>query len=47
MFNKTDLFKEKKQLLGYEVNKRFYEIGSFNGLKETEEYLKRRERINE
>lgn len=30
----------KKQLLGYEVKERFYEIGSFNGLEETSEYLK-------
>lgn len=27
------------QLAGYEVHERFYEIGSYSGLKETEEYL--------
>ena len=27
------------QLVGYEVHERFYEIGSHNGLKETEEYF--------
>ncbi len=29
------------QLAGHEVHERFYEIGSFEGLKETEEFLKR------
>ncbi len=29
------------QLAGHEVNERFYEIGSFEGLKETEEFLSR------
>jgi N-acetyl-alpha-D-muramate 1-phosphate uridylyltransferase len=28
------------QLAGHEVHERFYEIGSFEGLKETEEFLK-------
>jgi hypothetical protein len=27
------------QLAGHEVHERFYEIGSFEGLKETEEFL--------
>lgn len=30
------------QLAGYEVHKRFYEIGSHNGLRETEDFLQRR-----
>lgn len=29
----------KNQLLGYEVKERFYEIGSFSGLEETDKYL--------
>lgn len=29
----------KKQLAGFEVHERFYEIGSFEGLKETGEYI--------
>lgn len=33
------LLAERQQLLGYEVTKRFYEIGSPNGLKELEHYL--------
>jgi N-acetyl-alpha-D-muramate 1-phosphate uridylyltransferase len=31
----------KNELLGYEIYKRFYEIGSFEGIKETEEYIKK------
>ena len=31
----------QRQLSGYEVHERFYEIGSFDGLKETEEFLLR------
>jgi N-acetyl-alpha-D-muramate 1-phosphate uridylyltransferase len=31
---------EKDELIGYEVFNRFYEIGSFQGIKETENYLK-------
>jgi NDP-sugar pyrophosphorylase family protein len=31
----------KGQLAGHEVHERFYEIGSFEGLKETEEFLNR------
>ncbi len=30
---------KKEELLGYEVNERFYEIGSFKGLEETNNYL--------
>ena len=30
---------KKEELLGYEVNERFYEIGSFKGLEETNSYL--------
>jgi NDP-sugar pyrophosphorylase family protein len=30
---------EKNELAGFEVNERFYEIGSFEGLKETSDYL--------
>ena len=32
---------EKKQMSAYEVQKRFYEIGSFSGLKEFEDLIKR------
>ena len=31
---------EEKALYGYKVSKRFYEIGSFQGLKDTEKYVK-------
>jgi NDP-sugar pyrophosphorylase family protein len=34
----TDLSK-RGELAGFEVKERFYEIGSFSGLKEAEEYL--------
>jgi NDP-sugar pyrophosphorylase family protein len=34
----TDLSK-RGELAGFEVSERFYEIGSFGGLKETEEYF--------
>lgn len=30
---------KKKELLGFEVSERFYEIGSFRGLEETQNYL--------
>jgi N-acetyl-alpha-D-muramate 1-phosphate uridylyltransferase len=33
---------ENGQVLGYEVTKRFYEIGSVSGIKETEEYIRTR-----
>ncbi len=42
-FDLSELFSDlakKNQLLGYEVDFRFYEIGSFDGLKETDDYLK-------
>ncbi len=32
----------RNEMLGYEVDKRFYEIGSIEGLKETEIYIKNR-----
>ena len=32
---------EKKQMIGYEVEKRFYEIGSVKGLEETGRYIKK------
>lgn len=35
----------KGQLAGYEVHERFYEIGSHDGLKETEFYLLRKDKI--
>ncbi len=38
----ADLYKElvnKREMLGYEVAERFYEIGSFRGLEETRNYL--------
>jgi N-acetyl-alpha-D-muramate 1-phosphate uridylyltransferase len=31
---------EYKELLGYEIKKRFYEIGSFKGLEETDNYIR-------
>ena len=34
------------ELAGYEVHQRFYEIGSFEGLKETEEFLKNQATIH-
>jgi len=40
----ADLYKElisREEMLGYEVKERFYEIGSPEGLKETEHYLKK------
>ena len=40
----ADLYKEligRKEMLGYEVRERFYEIGSPDGLKETERYLEK------
>lgn len=40
-----DLLK-KKQLAGFEVHKRFYEIGSFTGLEETEKYLLNKKHAN-
>jgi len=30
---------DKNELAGYEVYNRFYEIGSFEGIKETENYI--------
>ncbi len=33
---------ERGELAGYEVNKRFYEIGSHDGLKETDDFFSRR-----
>jgi N-acetyl-alpha-D-muramate 1-phosphate uridylyltransferase len=42
IFDLADLYAklvEKDELLGYEVFNRFYEIGSFNGIEETEKYL--------
>lgn len=41
-FDLKDVFKElisKNEMLGYEVFNRFYEIGSFDGIEETKEYL--------
>lgn len=38
----ADIYKDlvnQEQLAGFEVNKRFYEIGSFQGIQETEEYF--------
>lgn len=42
-FDMTDVYKglvERKELAGYEIKERFYEIGSHTGLKETEDFLK-------
>lgn len=37
---------KKKQLAGFEVHERFYEIGSFTGLEETEKYLLNKKHAN-
>lgn len=45
IFDLADVFaglSAQGQLGGYEVRERFYEIGTFNGLRETEEFLQRR-----
>ncbi len=34
------------QVLGYEVTKRFYEIGSTSGIKETEDYIRTRKPVS-
>lgn len=42
VFDLAEVYKsliEKEQMIGYEVKSRFYEIGSAQGLAETEEYL--------
>ena len=42
VFDLTVLYKSlisKEQMMGYEIKSRFYEIGSVQGLAETEEYL--------
>ncbi len=42
VFDLADVFAElsvRRELAGYEVSQRFYEIGSHRGLKETEEFL--------
>lgn len=42
VFDLADLYKrliERGEMLGYEVNERFYEIGSLEGLQETSDYL--------
>ena len=53
-YNKDEMFDlasvymklaEKKCLLGYEVKKRFYEIGSHIGLEETEKYISNRNNL--
>lgn len=36
-----DILSAKKQLLSYEVSERFYEIGGFEGLKDTEKMFKK------
>ena len=44
-FDVADVYRalaEKRQLAGYEVRERFYEIGSHAGLKETDEYLRQK-----
>jgi N-acetyl-alpha-D-muramate 1-phosphate uridylyltransferase len=40
----ADIYKKlvkEEELLGYDVKKRFYEIGSFSGIEETKEFLKK------
>jgi NDP-sugar pyrophosphorylase family protein len=40
----ADIYKSlarEKRLFGYEVKERFYEVGSFRGIEETREYLKK------
>ncbi len=46
VFDLADIYSqqvEKKDIFGYEVFKRFYEIGSFEGLKDFKEVLKNKE----
>ena len=38
----NQLLIRKKQLLAFEVKRRFYQIGNFEGLKEFQEYIKRK-----
>ena len=47
-FDLADLYIDllnKGQLLGYEVFNRFYEIGSFKGIEETDTFLKKKNKI--
>ncbi len=44
-FDLSDLFEEiskKNMLSGYKVRKRFYEIGSYSGIKDFKNYLKKK-----
>lgn len=48
-FDLSDLYHDlsiKKQIYGYEIFTRFYEIGSFKGLTETERFIKNLEKNN-
>jgi NDP-sugar pyrophosphorylase family protein len=36
---------ETNELLGYEVKQRFYEIGSFDGIEETNEYIRNKYKL--
>ena len=53
VFDLSELYQDiiaKKQMLGYVVPERFYEIGSLSGLEETQDYIlntKRQEQGNE
>jgi len=47
VFDLSELYQDiilKKEMCGYEVSERFYEIGSPNGLAETERYILNMER---
>ncbi len=49
VFDLEEVYREllkKKQLAGFEVHERFYEIGSFTGLEETEKYLLNKKHAN-
>ena len=49
-FDLADVFEKlskAKQLAGYEVNERFYEIGSKKGLDETINFFKKQDKKNE
>jgi NDP-sugar pyrophosphorylase family protein len=47
-YDLADLYRalvDERQLIGYEVTRRFYEIGSHSGLAETQAYLEKQTRI--
>ena len=48
LFDLADVYQNlslQRHLAGFEVHQRFYEIGSYGGLKETEEYFLTKEKL--